>query len=176
MKKENVLLVILIIVFAQSVYGEFIGPGVAASKTDNQNTAKVVYTDEYRESVRQDVIQELYGSRETYASEKTGSRADYLDKEASKGGEMVIDEKRMQQVYDSKLQEYDARIDNEKVDKIVNERLEQVVDEGRYDDLAESNEVTSKDVMYWKNGGKYFALVVEALMILFILYRKIKAN
>jgi len=175
MKKEDILLIILIIVFIGSLFFSFVDPNVVDSD-DNQNTTNIVYSDEYKESVRENVIIELYGSRESYASEKTGSRADYVDKESSKDGELVIDEDRKQQVYESKLKEFDSMIDNEKVDEIVAERLEQLVDEGAYNNLAESNKISSRKVMYWKNGGKYYALIVEAVMILCLLYKRRKES
>jgi len=174
-KIEYILLIILIAVFVGSlVWMLFIEPKMLDQTDNNQNTADIVYTEEYKQSVRENVIYELYGSREAYATEKTGSRADYVDKEASKNGELVVDEERMQQVYDSKLAEFDSMIDNDKVDEIVNKRLEQLVDAGVYNTLAEDNKVSSRDVMYWKNGGKYFALVVEAVMILYVVFRIIR--
>lgn len=171
MKKEDLLLIAMIVIFLSTLFVELMAPRLNTGK-NNQATANVVYSEEYTASLREAVIKELYGSREQYASDQTGSRSDYIDKAASKNGELVIDESRMQSVYDSKLKEFDAKVDQAYVDEIVKSRQEQLVKEGAYNHVGEKKESTNRDVMYWKNGGKYFALLVELAMIGYLLYKR----
>ena len=111
MKKENILLAFIIVILIGMLYHDVVGPRIDVdSNRPDPTTENIVYSEEFTERLREEVITELYGSREYYATEHTGSRADYVDKEASKSGELVIDEVRMQQVYDSKLKEFDDMV------------------------------------------------------------------
>lgn len=174
MKKENILLVFIIVILVGMLYHDVIGPRVDAdSNRPDPTTENIVYSEEFTERLREEVITELYGSREYYATEHTGSRADYVDKEASKSGELVIDEVRMQQVYDSKLKEFDDMVDQTKVDEIVKERQSKLSEDKAFKGYGEKEVGMNREVMYWNAGGRYFGMVVLAGMALFIIIRKI---
>ena len=170
MKKDTIILIEFAFLFIGTIYFSIIYPLV---KKDNDAATKdIVYSKSYVESVRNEVIEELYGNRETYASNHTGSRAEYIDKEASAAGELVIDEERMQKVYDSKLAEYDANIDHEKVDGIVTARIKELEEKDPYKGYNEKHYDTSRDVMYWEHGGKYFAIIELFFLMAYIIYIK----
>lgn len=177
MNKVNIVLTGLIVLFVSMVFSNFIYPIIKANTpSKDTSTEKVVYSEAYTASLREDVIQELYGNREQYAKEQTGSRADYVDKAASQAGELVIDEARMQEVYNQKLNEFDSKIDQEKVDALVKERQEQLVESEAYKDFykTDGSEHYSREMMYWNSGGKYFAMFVNLLMIIYLIYYKKK--
>ena len=179
MKKTYFVLFGLISLLVMMVIHNFIVPYIESkSESKDTSTKKVVYSEAYTKSLREEAIEELYGSREQYARDHTGSRADYIDKEASKSGELVIDEERMQTVYNQKLQEFDAKVDSEKVDKLVKEKQEQLVESQAYKDMykVDQNEHYSREMMYWNSGGKYFAMVVDLFMILYLIFFKLKKN
>lgn len=174
MKKENIILAFIIAIFIGILLHDIVGPRVAEnSKKSDPTTDRIVYSEEYTERLREEVITELYGSREHYATEHTGSRADYVDKEASRSGELVIDEERMQQVYDSKLKEFDEMVDQAKVDEIVKERQKKLSEDKAFEGYGEKEVGMNREVMYWNAGGRYFGMVVLAGMALFIIIRKI---
>ncbi len=145
------------------------------SNTEDTATESIVYSESYTESLREEAIKELYGDREQYAKDHTGSRADYVDKEASASGELVVDEERMQAVYDEKLKEFDDMVDAQKVDNLVKEKQEQLVANQAYkDDNSNQSGHTSRKVMYWKSGGKYFGMLVIVFMIIYLAVSEIK--
>ncbi len=175
MKKENILLAFIIVIFIGMLFHDVVGPRIEAdSPKPDLTTDNIVYSEEFTERLREEVITELYGSREHYATEQTGSRADYVDKEASMSGELVIDEARMQQVYDSKLKEFDEMVDQAKVDEIVKERQDKLSEEKAFKGYGEKEVGMNREVMYWNAGGRYFGMVILAGMALFIIVRKIK--
>lgn len=137
----------------------------------DDDTEKIVYSEEYTESLRQQVITELYGSREQYATDQTGDRKNYIDKEASKDGELVIDEERMNAVYESKLKEYDSKIDYDKVNSIVKERQEQLVKDQSYAHVLDENKVTRHKAMYFRTSYKYFACGVIIFLAIVAVYK-----
>lgn len=174
-KKSTIILIGFIILFILNIIFAFVLPYFDSTSSSNDlDTEKIVYSEAYTESLREEIIKELYGSREQYAIDHTGSRADYIDKQASSGGELVIDEDRMQAVYDSKLREFDEMIDNEKIDRLVKQRQEELIANNTYKDFYKSSEDTTREVMYWKHGGKYFAMLELVFMILYIIYIKRK--
>lgn len=178
MKKIDLILISFILIFIGTLISVFVLPRMADKSAErNEDTAKIVYSEHYTESVRESITEELYGNREQYATDRTGSRADYVDKEASTvSGQLVIDEERMQAVYDSKLKEYDDMVDHEKVDALVKERQEQLVEQGVYKGYFKKESTYSREMMYWKNGGKYFAIVELFGMILYVLYIRRKKS
>lgn len=177
MKKENFLLACIIVIFIGMIYHDLVRPRLVENSTKaDPKTESIVYSEEFTERLREEVITELYGSRETYATEQTGSRADYVDKEASMSGELVIDEERMQQVYDSKLKEFDEMVDQAKVDEIVKERQNKLSEEKAFKGYGEKEVGMNREVMYWNAGGRYFGMIVLAGMAIFIIIRKIKRN
>lgn len=177
MKKTTLVLIGLVWLFLSMVITNFILPVVRSHSNKRDTvTEKIVYSDSYTEELREEVIRQLYGSREQYAKEHTGSRSEYVNKEASMAGKLVIDEERMQAVYDSKLQEFDDMIDSEKVDLLVKEKQEQLVESKIYKDVYKKADHTSREMMYWNSGGKYFAMVELFFMILYVVYIKVKKN
>lgn len=80
----------------------------------------------------------------------------------------------MQEVYNSKLKEFDAKVDNEKVSAIVMERQEQLVKDEAFKDVNKPRTVRSKEMMYWESGGKYFALVELVVLIIVAIYTRRK--
>ena len=176
MKKDNIILACIIVIFIGILFHDVVGPLLDAnSKRPDPTTDSIVYSEEFTERLREEVITELYGSRETYATEHTGSRADYVDKEASMSGELVIDEVRMQQVYDSKLKEFDEMVDQAKVDEIVKERQNELSDDKVFKGYGDEEVGMNREVMYWNAGGRYFGMVVLAAMAIVIIIRKMKA-
>ena len=91
-------------------------------------------------------------------------------------GELVIDEVRMQQVYDSMLKEFDDMVDQSKVDEIVKERQNKLSEEKAFKGYGEKEVGMNREVMYWNAGGRYFGMVVLAGMALFIIIRKIRRS
>ncbi len=175
MKKENIILAFIIVLLIGMLFQDIVRPRLDMdSQKPDPKTDSIVYSEEFTERLREEVITELYGSREGYATEHTGSRADYVDKEASKSGELVIDEDRMQQVYDSKLKEFDEKVDQAKVDEIVKERQKELSEEKAFKGYGEKEVGMNREVMYWNAGGRYFGMVVLACMALFLIIRKIK--
>lgn len=177
MKKTTYILIGFIFLFTMTVITTFVLPVIDShSNKKDPVTEKIVYSDSYTQGLREEAIRQLYGSREQYAKEHTGSRSEYVDKEASMAGKLVIDEECMQAVYNSKLQEFDDMIDSVKVDLLVKEKQEQLVESKIYKDVYKKSDHTSREMMYWNSGGKYFAMVELFFMILYVIYIKVKKN
>lgn len=138
------------------------------------DTERVVYSEAYTESLRQEVIRELYGSREQYAKEQTGSRADYVDREASMSGEMVVDEARMQQVYESKLLEFDAKVDEAKVEEILRQRQESLAASGAYEDPYKVEKTLTGEQIRWRQSRNYILITDGLVLIGYGFYRYFK--
>lgn len=119
-------------------------------------TAQERYLSEFYET-KEHIIQELYGDRTAYADGKVWhQKVNFLDKEKSAAtGTIVYDEEAYQAYYDQFLAEYDANIDQAKVDAVYEERKAEFLEYKR----AEEKQ-NRKDN---KTGLKIFGIVVMAL-------------
>lgn len=172
-KTRSTIFITLLILIA--IVG-FLLPGIMRllSGDDEEvptDTEKIVYSEPFTENLRQEVIRDLYGSREQYAKDATGSRADYVDKEASRGGELVIDEARMQQVYESKLAEFDAKVDMDKVNAIVEERQAKLSAENVFEDPYKDVRHLTGEQIRWKQSRKYILITDGLIFGCYFLYR-----
>lgn len=160
--------IIVLIGFSLLLIKDIIDDSIEKPDTD---TPKIVYSESYEESIRESVIKELYGSREQYANNITGDRADYLDKEATAAsGEIVIDEERMAQVYEDALKEFDSQIDYEKVNSIVKERQEQLISERRYEDEYKAERSMTGKQRLWNRSKRYILITDIVIVLAFGLY------
>lgn len=172
MRKSRIVCIAVMAIFAIMFVGSFIYPLVKKESGSKGNKTKsIVTTEEYTKYLREEVVEDLYGNREAYAAQHTGSRADYIDKNASQGSTLVIDEERMERVYQSKLAEYDAMIDQSKVDALVKERQDAMISEGVFDDISSNERTLSAKQRRWNEGGRCFGGAVIIVMLFIVCFQ-----